>query len=103
MSKMYNPLLFTADRHEAPHLPGAGFWSVLALPFTALAGEIRARHDAHLLAALDDRGLSDIGLTRGGIDHVVRHGRRPSDAQPCGVSQPSPAASLPASAWTEWR
>jgi uncharacterized protein YjiS (DUF1127 family) len=103
MSKMYNPSLFTAERHAAPHVPQAGFWATLAVPFTALAREIRARHDAHWLAALDDRGLSDIGLTRGGIDHVVRHGRRPPAAQPGGIAQTSRPASLPASAWTEWR
>jgi uncharacterized protein YjiS (DUF1127 family) len=103
MSKMYDPRVFTADRHAAPDLPRAGFWAALAVPLTALLREFRARRDARLLASLDERGLADIGLTHGSVDHVVRHGRRPSDPCPGGAFNRSPVGALPASAWTEWR
>ena len=103
MSKMYDSRVFAAQRHATPPLPRTGFWSVLALPLSAVLREIRARRDARLLASLDERGLSDIGLARGGIDHVVRHGRRASEPRHVGPANPSRDEALPASVWTEWR
>ena len=41
-----------------------------------LAAEWRIRRDIRTLRQLGDRALRDMGLTRGEIDHVVRHGRR---------------------------
>ena len=41
----------------------------------AVAREIRARHDLARLQSLDDTMLHDIGLSRGEIEHAVRHGR----------------------------
>jgi uncharacterized protein YjiS (DUF1127 family) len=40
-----------------------------------LAAERRLRRDMRVLHALEDRALRDMGLTRGEIDRVVRHGR----------------------------
>jgi uncharacterized protein YjiS (DUF1127 family) len=41
-----------------------------------LAAEWRLRRDIRTLRQLGDLALRDMGLTRGEIDHVVRHGRR---------------------------
>jgi uncharacterized protein YjiS (DUF1127 family) len=41
----------------------------------AVAREVRARHDLVRLQSLDDAMLHDIGLSRGEIEHAVRHGR----------------------------
>ena len=45
-------------------------------PIRTLAGEWRLRRDIRTLRQLGDRALRDMGLTRGEIEHVVRHGRR---------------------------
>ena len=42
----------------------------------ALAAEWRLRRDIRTLRQLGDLALRDMGLTRGEIEHVVRHGRR---------------------------
>jgi uncharacterized protein YjiS (DUF1127 family) len=42
----------------------------------ALAAERRLRRDIRMLRQFGDRALRDMGLTRGEIEHVVRHGRR---------------------------
>jgi uncharacterized protein YjiS (DUF1127 family) len=42
----------------------------------ALAAEWRVRRDIRTLRQLGDLALRDMGLTRGEIEHVVRHGRR---------------------------
>jgi uncharacterized protein YjiS (DUF1127 family) len=67
-----------------------------------IAQEWRFRRDLAQLQALDTRGLRDIGLSRGGIESAIRHGRRPRvvDGGP-GTALPEPRA-LPSS-WTEWR
>jgi uncharacterized protein YjiS (DUF1127 family) len=44
--------------------------------FGRLESELRLRRDLDDLMSLDDRILADIGLSRGEIDYVVRHGRR---------------------------
>ena len=44
----------------------AGFWR-------RLAHEIRIRNDLRRLAAYDDAALSDIGVSRGGIEGAIRH------------------------------
>jgi uncharacterized protein YjiS (DUF1127 family) len=41
----------------------------------ALAAEWRLRRDIRTLRQLGDLALRDMGLTRGEIEHVVRHGR----------------------------
>ena len=41
-----------------------------------LAAEWRLRRDIRTLRQLGDLALRDMGLTRGEIEHVVRHGRR---------------------------
>jgi uncharacterized protein YjiS (DUF1127 family) len=42
-----------------------------------LAAEWRLRRDIHMLQQFHDRELRDIGLGRGEIERVVRHGRNP--------------------------
>jgi uncharacterized protein YjiS (DUF1127 family) len=42
----------------------------------SLAAEWRLRRDIRVLRQLGDLALRDMGLTRGEIEHVVRHGRR---------------------------
>jgi len=46
-----------------------------------LAAERRLRRDIHALRQLHDRDLSDMGLGRGEIERVVRHGRTPRAAR----------------------
>ena len=46
-----------------------------------LAAEWRLRRDIHALRQLHDRELSDMGLGRGEIEGVVRHGRNPRAAR----------------------
>jgi uncharacterized protein YjiS (DUF1127 family) len=43
--------------------------------FGALAREIRIRRALREVGTLDDNILCDIGLSRGGIEDAVRHGR----------------------------
>jgi uncharacterized protein YjiS (DUF1127 family) len=43
--------------------------------FGALAQEIRIRRALRDVSSLDDNILCDIGLSRGGIEDAVRHGR----------------------------
>jgi uncharacterized protein YjiS (DUF1127 family) len=45
-------------------------------PIRALAAEWRLRRDIRTLRQFGDLALRDMGLTRGEIEHVVRHGRR---------------------------
>ena len=45
-----------------------------------LAAESRLRRDIRMLQQLHDRELTDMGLGRGEIERVVRHGRRPHAA-----------------------
>jgi uncharacterized protein YjiS (DUF1127 family) len=46
-----------------------------------LAAESRLRRDIRTLQQLHDRELSDMGLGRGEIERVVRHGRNPRAAR----------------------
>ena len=41
----------------------------------AIAGEVRARRAARMLASLDDRMLRDIGINRDQAWYAARHGR----------------------------
>jgi len=43
--------------------------------FGALLREIRIRRALRHVSTLDDATLSDIGLSRGGVEEAVRHGR----------------------------
>jgi len=45
-----------------------------------IKNERRVRDAMNELAALDDRMLADIGLSREDVEHVVRHGRLPRRA-----------------------
>jgi uncharacterized protein YjiS (DUF1127 family) len=45
-----------------------------------LAAESRLRRDIRILQQLHDRELTDLGLGRGEIERVVRHGRNPRAA-----------------------
>jgi uncharacterized protein YjiS (DUF1127 family) len=49
--------------------------SVFARAAQFLAREFRARRDLRLLSSLDESALRDIGLSRGGLEDAVRHGR----------------------------
>jgi len=69
----------------ATSLPGSAYAErpgLLARLLTAAAREIRIRRDLRLLASLDDAALHDIGLTRGGMEDAVRHGRSQHDGLP---------------------
>ena len=44
--------------------------------FRSLLREIRIRRALREIGTLDDAALFDIGLSRGGIEDAVRHGRR---------------------------
>jgi len=46
-----------------------------------LAAESRLRRDIRILQRLHDRELTDMGLGRGEIERVVRHGRNPRAAR----------------------
>ena len=54
--------------HRLAHL-------LLIRPLAHLAAQARHRLAAYQLGTFDDRTLADIGMTRGGIDFAVRHGR----------------------------
>lgn len=43
--------------------------------FSRIVREIRVRRALREVGALDDAALVDIGLSRGGIEDAVRHGR----------------------------
>jgi uncharacterized protein YjiS (DUF1127 family) len=64
----------TAIRIETPAEVGAGH--ILRATATALAGWWRRRQAIRQLSATADFLLRDMGLTRGGIESAVRHGRR---------------------------
>ena len=59
--------------------------------------EVEIRQATNELAALDDRQLADIGVSRGRIDFMARYGREtaPSETAP---SQTQPSTYLPVSA-----
>ena len=56
-------------------------WPAFRRPtfLATLVGSVRRvlhrRRERLILATLDDRALSDIGIGPGAIDHAVRHGR----------------------------
>jgi uncharacterized protein YjiS (DUF1127 family) len=54
-----------------------------------LAAEWRLRRDIRMLQQLHDRDLTDMGLGRGEIERVVRHGRTPRAARV--AHRPAPA------------
>jgi uncharacterized protein YjiS (DUF1127 family) len=49
--------------------------SMLAMPWSVVQRAVETRQSRAALRALDDRTLSDIGVSRHEIDHVVRFGR----------------------------
>ena len=74
--------------------------------FAALAvQEWRLRRDLAQLQGMDARGLQDIGLTQGGLEGAVRHGRRlpaSTRALPEKICRSPEGPRIPSS-WTEWR
>ena len=75
--------------------------SLLARLLAAIAREVRLRRDMRALAELDDAGLHDIGLSRGEVEHAVRHGRFP-DHSPMQLERVSPRSRLSAPCSTPW-
>jgi len=73
--------------------------------FAAVAREIRIRRDLRMLDSFDDAALHDIGLTRGGVEDVVRHGRRWNRERPGYEPTHGRRTCVPAlpAAQTEWR
>ena len=61
--------------HAATIAFGLRVASTLVTPVAAVWQELLSRRDRSLLAAMDDQGLSDIGLCRGQIFDAVRSGR----------------------------
>src|SRR4051812_48505035 len=61
--------------------------------FAAIAREIRIRRDMRLLATFDEAALHDIGLAQGGVEDVVRHGRRRRNRLPAS-GQPMPTGAM---------
>jgi uncharacterized protein YjiS (DUF1127 family) len=79
----------------------ARFISKVVAMSTILMREWQTARDLRRLSGMSDAMLHDIGVSRGGIEAAVRHGR---DAAAAASGTPSCAASrLPASAATEWR
>jgi uncharacterized protein YjiS (DUF1127 family) len=63
--------------------PASSVLGMLLTVLAALSQRLRMRRDLHDLLSLDDAALHDIGLSRGGIEHAVRHGlARPRPARP---------------------
>ena len=67
------------------------------------ARAIETRRDMRLLSAAGDDMLRDIGLSRGEIEHAVRHGRGRSSAGARPGRATGPAIPALPSSWTEWR
>ncbi|MEP7173263.1 MAG: DUF1127 domain-containing protein [Aestuariivirga sp.] len=66
------------DKNSAHHDSQPRFWSLVATafaPWQMFANLIEVRRTRASLSHLDDHMLKDIGLTRGSIDSVIRHGR----------------------------
>jgi uncharacterized protein YjiS (DUF1127 family) len=70
-----------AARSEQMARPRSGWRPAIIAPTIGLLSKIRegyARHRAIAeLANLDDRSLSDIGISRADIGHIARYGARP--------------------------
>jgi uncharacterized protein YjiS (DUF1127 family) len=64
----------SAAFHWASRTTAAGPSRVGGL-FGALLREIRIRRALRHVSTLDDAMLCDIGLSRGGLEEAVRHGR----------------------------
>ena len=67
------------------------------------ARALETRRDLRLLSAAGDDMLRDIGLSRGGIESAVRHGRGRSSAGARSERATGPAIPALPSSWTEWR
>ena len=62
----------SAGRRGPPHRPLAAITAWLG---RAIATELTIRRSIRELAAMPERGLHDLGLSRGEIERVTRHGR----------------------------
>lgn len=100
-------LLASQPGSSSRHLASGAVRAWLARLAAAIVREWRYRQDLQLLQELDTRALHDLGITAGGLEHLVRHGRPfrspQSDAKgarprhdPCGHALMPPS-------WTEWR
>jgi len=67
LSLMHATTVATRARRRGP--------SLLERLAAALLREIRVRRDLRTLSGLGETALHDIGLTRGGLEDAVRHGR----------------------------
>ena len=68
--------------------------------------ELAIRDDLHALEAMNDAGLADLGISRGGLDGAVRHGRPPlahTSVTGDGSASDTSSVALPADVTTEWR
>jgi uncharacterized protein YjiS (DUF1127 family) len=78
-AQVVNAFLYDAARKFA------GWLGILArnavMLARQLAAEWRLRRDIRMLQQLHDRDLTDMGLGRGEIERVVRHGRNPRAAR----------------------
>ena len=96
----------TRDYIAAPriHMSGKarpGLWARLV---GYILAEYRVHRSLRELSALDDHALHDLGLTRGGAEFVVRHGRvplGPIEFAPGLINDPG--CTVTPAAWTEWR
>ena len=69
---------YSVRRHMSTSEPGAGFGMLhraARLVTGRLAGAWARHHDEKLLQTLSDHQLRDLGIGRGDIGRVVRHGR----------------------------
>ena len=69
--------------HAGCAKPSPGLRAWLAGFGKAILREIRIRRSLRELDSLGDTMLHDLGITRGGLEDVVRHGR-PRDHRPVG-------------------
>lgn len=83
--------------------PASSALGMLLKALAALSQRLRIRRDLRDLLSLDDAALHDIGLSRGAIEHAVRHGRRETPSCSASASSIDPRTSVLASSWTEWR
>jgi uncharacterized protein YjiS (DUF1127 family) len=67
-------------RNQAEWLSALGAWGTRLR--RDLADERLLRRAIRELHELDDRALADIGITRGGIEFAVRHGRTHAQRNP---------------------
>ncbi|MGE0119438.1 MAG: DUF1127 domain-containing protein [Dongiaceae bacterium] len=78
-------LTIGSSRTSRDVVPQAESWRAVLMKsigrrFARIISNRRMRRDIDLLRALDDRMLTDIGLSRWDVEYAVRHGRPPGRA-----------------------